>query len=144
MQMSLPGAHAHTHTHVTYTRNNFLYRIRIYRMGWDRFEPSYLWQFENLDKMIKGKAATFHNIEDGFDGTGFVVNNGCIYYNKVSTLVCVCCLNHWVPLSFAANPIKKLNKHVECPLTLPIVQTHGGARFVFSLADFFLFAAFAL
>lgn len=70
-------------------------------MGWAKYESPQLEEYANLKDMITNDAITFHHMRDRIDGTGFIVYDGSVYYNKVSIAVyferlCVChtCLHN--------------------------------------------------
>ena len=54
-------------------------------MGWSRFDTiDTLYEFESIENLSKGQPTTFHRLDSRVDGTGFVVYDGSVYYNKVS------------------------------------------------------------
>ena len=52
-------------------------------MGWSKYEDVNLYVYDSANDMMLHHPNTFHSLTDRIDGTGFVVYDGCLYYNKV-------------------------------------------------------------
>uniref|UniRef100_F6W122 Uncharacterized protein n=1 Tax=Ciona intestinalis TaxID=7719 RepID=F6W122_CIOIN len=65
-----------------WVRDPFQETEKIYVMGWAKYDTPQLYEFSTTDKMSNGQATTFHHLPYRKDGTGFVVYDGSIFYNK--------------------------------------------------------------
>lgn len=56
-------------------------------MGWRPYDAPHLNEYASIEALVTDRPTTFHRIPDRVDGTGFVVYDGSVYYNKVTQFI---------------------------------------------------------
>nr|CAB3263481.1 latrophilin-3 [Phallusia mammillata] len=69
-------------TNGAWARDPYQQTQKIFFMGWRPYDAPHLYEYATTEALEQDRATTFHRIPDRVDGTGFVVYDGSIYYNK--------------------------------------------------------------
>ncbi|XP_076812163.1 adhesion G protein-coupled receptor L3-like [Clavelina lepadiformis] len=68
-----------------WVRDPFQQSSKIYYMGWSKYETSQLSEYNSEQTLKRNIVDDFHHLPHRVDGTGFVIYENSIYYNKEST-----------------------------------------------------------